>query len=258
MTHGHIDARSNTEPTGAPLSFDCTRVDSFRNASGFVECAVRVNSGGVRAVSGEERKQSSMHEEESEGEEDSEATVSVEDFATSAECYDDAAREDYLDAAWDMFSGHSILDPTSPSGGDSEPDPASQDPSPTSRSFAGQTASHRATSPSRGLTGKGSCHPAWIVRADEGGGYPCPKCKKLYKTRKTLQVHSRFQCGKEPQFACPLCPKKAYQKVHIEMHVWGTHKMIGWKYWNKDRPADENNRPHAMPEKGKEEVEEAR
>ncbi|KAI5719575.1 hypothetical protein M8J76_012070 [Diaphorina citri] len=93
MTHGHIDARNNTEPTGAPLSFDCTRVDSFRNASSFVECAVRVNSGGVRAVSGEERKQSSMHEEESEGEEDSEATVSVEDFATSAECYDDAARE---------------------------------------------------------------------------------------------------------------------------------------------------------------------
>ncbi|KAI5697449.1 hypothetical protein M8J75_010454 [Diaphorina citri] len=180
------------------------------------------------------------------------------DISNTPVCFLSPLIIDYLDAAWDMFSGHSILDPTSPSGGDSEPDPASQDPSPTSRSFAGQTASHRATSPSRGLTGKGSCHPAWIVRADEGGGYPCPKCKKLYKTRKTLQVHSRFQCGKEPQFACPLCPKKAYQKVHIEMHVWGTHKMIGWKYWNKDRPADENNRPHAMPEKGKEEVEEAR
>lgn len=31
------------------------------------------------------------------------------------------------------------------------------------------------------------------------------------------------------------------------MHVWGTHKMVGWKYWNKNKPTDATNRPHAMP-----------
>uniref|UniRef100_A0A8D9DVT2 Longitudinals lacking protein, isoforms A/B/D/L n=1 Tax=Cacopsylla melanoneura TaxID=428564 RepID=A0A8D9DVT2_9HEMI len=120
-----------------------------------------------------------------------------------------------------MFSGHSILGPDS----DESPGGMTEDGAAQNR-FSG----------------------IFPVQRSGYGGYTCSMCKKLYKTRKTLQVHMRFQCGKDPQFRCPLCPKQAFQKVHIEMHVWGTHKMIGWKYWNKNQPKDENNRPHAAPE----------
>ncbi|KAL1451425.1 hypothetical protein WDU94_005804 [Cyamophila willieti] len=138
-------------------------------------------------------------------------------------------------ATWgDMFSGHSIMAPDSD-------DMVENVEMKWSDGATQLKWSEDSSAPSTGA------RKFRVIQRSGDGDYKCSKCKKQYKTRKTLQVHMRFQCGKEPQFQCPLCPKQAYQKVHIEMHVWGTHKMIGWKYWNKNKPKDENNRPHAMP-----------
>lgn len=62
------------------------------------------------------------------------------------------------------------------------------------------------------------------------GPIACSKCGSLYKTRKSLRAHIRIQCGKEPNFHCPLCPKKTYQKIHIEVHMSRAHKIGGWRY----------------------------
>ncbi|PSN32890.1 hypothetical protein C0J52_13313, partial [Blattella germanica] len=40
----------------------------------------------------------------------------------------------------------------------------------------------------------------------------CVKCGKIYKWRTSLIKHRRQECGKEPQFQCPYCPKRTKQK----------------------------------------------
>lgn len=66
--------------------------------------------------------------------------------------------------------------------------------------------------------------------AVNNGPIICTKCGSQYKTRKSLRAHIRIQCGKEPNFHCPLCPKKTYQKIHIEVHMSRVHKIGGWRY----------------------------
>ncbi|KAL1451424.1 hypothetical protein WDU94_005803 [Cyamophila willieti] len=71
---------------------------SVTSTSGPFECYRRASDSSAnrnnRDTSGDERKFPNREEmSEEEDEDDSEATLSVEDFATSAECYDDVARE---------------------------------------------------------------------------------------------------------------------------------------------------------------------
>ncbi|XP_049861389.1 longitudinals lacking protein-like isoform X1 [Schistocerca gregaria] len=36
--------------------------------------------------------------------------------------------------------------------------------------------------------------------------FPCPQCGKNYAWKTNMQRHLRLECGKEPQFQCPVCP----------------------------------------------------
>ncbi|KAK9502420.1 hypothetical protein O3M35_011202 [Rhynocoris fuscipes] len=47
----------------------------------------------------------------------------------------------------------------------------------------------------------------------------CKQCNKSYKYRQGLRTHQKFECGKEPQMLCPLCPYRAKQKVALKRHV---------------------------------------
>ncbi|XP_037800156.1 PR domain zinc finger protein 15-like [Penaeus monodon] len=47
--------------------------------------------------------------------------------------------------------------------------------------------------------------------------YPCPTCKKLFKTRKYLEVHSLMHQGIK-RFSCKYCNKKFHQKVNLSRH----------------------------------------
>ncbi|KAG7174943.1 Zinc finger protein 26-like 10 [Homarus americanus] len=47
--------------------------------------------------------------------------------------------------------------------------------------------------------------------------FPCPTCKKLFKTRKSLEVHSLLHLGIK-RFACKYCNKKFHQKVNLSRH----------------------------------------
>ncbi|XP_042878604.1 zinc finger protein 236-like [Penaeus japonicus] len=47
--------------------------------------------------------------------------------------------------------------------------------------------------------------------------FPCPTCKKLFKTRKYLEVHSLLHQGIK-RFSCKYCNKKFHQKVNLSRH----------------------------------------
>lgn len=54
--------------------------------------------------------------------------------------------------------------------------------------------------------------------------FACKKCGRAYKRKSSLYNHSRWECGKEPQFKCSYCPYKGKQKIHFIMHVMAKHK----------------------------------
>lgn len=55
-------------------------------------------------------------------------------------------------------------------------------------------------------------------------GYPCGDCGRIYKLKSSLRNHQKWECGKEPQFQCPLCVYRAKQKMHILRHMGRMHK----------------------------------
>lgn len=59
----------------------------------------------------------------------------------------------------------------------------------------------------------------------DAGLYSCPSCSKAYKHQPSLWKHRKFECGQEPQFACPMCPYRAKRKHHLESHVASRHRI---------------------------------
>lgn len=55
-------------------------------------------------------------------------------------------------------------------------------------------------------------------------GYTCGDCGRVYKLKSSLRNHQKWECGKEPQFQCPLCTYRAKQKMHIIRHMGRMHK----------------------------------
>jgi uncharacterized C2H2 Zn-finger protein len=51
----------------------------------------------------------------------------------------------------------------------------------------------------------------------------CPKCCKVYRWKKSLLLHVRYECGKEPQFRCPYCPHRAKLKGNLLRHMKRKH-----------------------------------
>ncbi|KAJ9596802.1 hypothetical protein L9F63_012183, partial [Diploptera punctata] len=60
-------------------------------------------------------------------------------------------------------------------------------------------------------------------KIEEPGAYICSGCGKLYKWRTSMLKHKRQECGKEPQFQCPYCPKKTKQKGNLMQHIKSIH-----------------------------------
>lgn len=54
--------------------------------------------------------------------------------------------------------------------------------------------------------------------------FRCPDCNKMYKSKTSLNLHQRLECGKEPMFSCQFCPKKCHQKGNLKVHVLSKHK----------------------------------
>lgn len=51
------------------------------------------------------------------------------------------------------------------------------------------------------------------------GNNVCENCGKSYSYQRGLKQHQRYECGKEPMFQCPYCPKKCFQPVNLKTHI---------------------------------------
>lgn len=49
--------------------------------------------------------------------------------------------------------------------------------------------------------------------------YVCTVCCRTYKHKASWYAHRRYECGKEPQFHCQLCPYKAKLKGNLYSHI---------------------------------------
>jgi uncharacterized Zn-finger protein len=56
------------------------------------------------------------------------------------------------------------------------------------------------------------------------GMHKCPRCERGYVHKRSLQQHLRFECGKDPQFLCPYCPKKMKLKGNLKQHIMLVHE----------------------------------
>lgn len=52
----------------------------------------------------------------------------------------------------------------------------------------------------------------------------CYLCGRWYKHQRNLSRHQKYECGKEPQFECQLCPYKAKLKGNLKTHVLLRHR----------------------------------
>ncbi|KAG8259285.1 hypothetical protein J6590_014754 [Homalodisca vitripennis] len=49
--------------------------------------------------------------------------------------------------------------------------------------------------------------------------FVCASCGRAYKHNRNLQAHVRYECGKDPQFPCPLCPYRAKLRGTLRTHM---------------------------------------
>ncbi|XP_046663218.1 longitudinals lacking protein, isoforms A/B/D/L-like [Homalodisca vitripennis] len=56
--------------------------------------------------------------------------------------------------------------------------------------------------------------------------FHCSACGRKYKHKASLGKHQKYECGKEAQFQCPVCPYKSFQKGHMVRHAMIRHGNI--------------------------------
>ncbi|XP_046659219.1 zinc finger X-chromosomal protein-like [Homalodisca vitripennis] len=73
----------------------------------------------------------------------------------------------------------------------------------------------------------------YSVTAVEDGTkrFVCSKCGRLYKRKNHVVQHLRYECGKEPQFACNYCGFRAKQKSNLKTHVVTRHSEVLTTDW---------------------------
>lgn len=55
------------------------------------------------------------------------------------------------------------------------------------------------------------------------GQFACPNCEKSYVHKRNLSRHLKNECGIEPSYHCPWCPKICKYKFTLKSHIFGKH-----------------------------------
>ncbi len=63
----------------------------------------------------------------------------------------------------------------------------------------------------------------WLYEPDDDRKFVC-NCGRTYKSKGSLTDHKRWECGKDPTFACQFCEYRAKRKKHLRRHVVCVHK----------------------------------
>lgn len=60
--------------------------------------------------------------------------------------------------------------------------------------------------------------------AVESGNFPCDACHRVYKYKRNLQQHRKYECNKEPSFSCQFCPYRAKKRNNLKSHMVLKHQ----------------------------------
>ncbi|RZF39478.1 hypothetical protein LSTR_LSTR000999, partial [Laodelphax striatellus] len=58
--------------------------------------------------------------------------------------------------------------------------------------------------------------------------FKCERCGKCYRHSASLSKHVNYECGKEPQFKCKICPFSTKQKGTLKTHIYLKHSRINF------------------------------
>ncbi|XP_024080818.1 zinc finger protein 425-like [Cimex lectularius] len=53
--------------------------------------------------------------------------------------------------------------------------------------------------------------------------FRCESCGRSYVHKGHLTRHQKYECGKEPQFGCPVCPYRAKHRDNLKAHFATKH-----------------------------------
>ena len=56
--------------------------------------------------------------------------------------------------------------------------------------------------------------------------FTCSQCGKGYQHKKNLIRHTKYECGKGPQFCCPFCTNRYRQKAKLMRHMNTIHAIV--------------------------------
>lgn len=58
--------------------------------------------------------------------------------------------------------------------------------------------------------------------------FPCDRCGRIYMYPTSLYSHKKYECGKAPQFPCPVanCTYRSKIKGNIKQHLYHKHNDI--------------------------------
>jgi uncharacterized Zn-finger protein len=62
--------------------------------------------------------------------------------------------------------------------------------------------------------------------------FRCLACGKHYVHQSSFLRHRNMECGKEPRFQCPYCPKKSKRKSNMAAHIKCKHMQSLHFFWN--------------------------
>lgn len=65
-----------------------------------------------------------------------------------------------------------------------------------------------------------------ILIANGVDQFPCNQCGKVYRHKSSLTKHLKYECGKEAQFLCQLCPYRAKQRPNLTSHILLRHSTL--------------------------------
>ncbi|XP_011882305.1 PREDICTED: longitudinals lacking protein, isoform G-like [Vollenhovia emeryi] len=56
--------------------------------------------------------------------------------------------------------------------------------------------------------------------------YPCVRCGRCYKVKRSLRRHIVVECGKAPKHKCPYCQHQSKYRASITKHVTNVHPNL--------------------------------
>lgn len=75
----------------------------------------------------------------------------------------------------------------------------------------------------------------------------CPKCTKTYRLKHSLTRHIRFECGKEPMYACRFCSRRFKHKYDLNVHFKSKHLNVPIKKRPKALSSDSIDLAQVLP-----------